>query len=125
MFLSKLQCTARLVSPVTPFWSVARNLTVNAAAEAAIGSKVAKAVPMLVETNKKDIPQSPFRMRFLAKLVREKWVPEALAQLKFSPKHKAVDVTKIIKVTSTTAWFAACVHIVDSFVDLIVFTERV
>lgn len=29
---------------------------------------------------------------------RGAWVPDALAQLKFSPKHKAVDVAGMIKV---------------------------
>jgi hypothetical protein len=32
--------------------------------------------------------------------VRRAWVPDALAQLKFSAKHKAVDVAGMIKVGS-------------------------
>ena len=36
-------------------------------------------------------------MNFLVKLVRGKWVPDALAQLKFTPKRRAEDVSKILQ----------------------------
>eukprot|EP00603_Paraphysomonas_imperforata_P009148 CAMPEP_0114436788 /NCGR_PEP_ID=MMETSP0103-20121206/13650_1 /TAXON_ID=37642 ORGANISM="Paraphysomonas imperforata, Strain PA2" /NCGR_SAMPLE_ID=MMETSP0103 /ASSEMBLY_ACC=CAM_ASM_000201 /LENGTH=139 /DNA_ID=CAMNT_0001607103 /DNA_START=150 /DNA_END=569 /DNA_ORIENTATION=+ len=32
----------------------------------------------------------------LSKLVRGRWVPDAVAQLKFSPKHKARDVSQML-----------------------------
>lgn len=52
----------------------------------------------LVQVNKKNLKQSPLRMKFLAMLIRDRWVPDALAQLKFSPKHRAVDLAKMVKV---------------------------
>lgn len=57
----------------------------------------------IVEAAKKNLPQSPWKMNFLVKLIRGKWVPDALAQLKFSPKHRAVDVAKIVKRASSIA----------------------
>lgn len=47
---------------------------------------------------KKNLPQSPLKMKWLVTLIRNAWVPDALAQLKFSPKHRAVDVAKIVRV---------------------------
>lgn len=58
--------------------------------------RVIAATDSLVEIKKKNIPQSPLKMKFLVKLIRGAWVPDALAQLKFTPKHRAVDLTKII-----------------------------
>jgi ribosomal protein L22 len=52
----------------------------------------------LVEVKKSNLKQSPLKMQFLAMLVRDTWLPDALAQLKFSPKHKAVDLAKMVKV---------------------------
>jgi ribosomal protein L22 len=37
--------------------------------------------------------------------IRGTWVPDALAQLKFSPKHRAVEVTKMVKVRQITKHF--------------------
>ena len=54
--------------------------------------------PKIVIARKKDIPQSPLKMKFLVSLVRKAWVPDALAQLKFSPKHRAIDIKKLIMV---------------------------
>mmetsp|Transcript_6164 Transcript_6164/g.5510 ORF Transcript_6164/g.5510 Transcript_6164/m.5510 type:complete len:201 (-) Transcript_6164:16-618(-) len=51
----------------------------------------------VVLVTKRDIPQSPFKMRFLVMLIRDAWVPDALAQLKFSPKPRCEDVAKIVK----------------------------
>ena len=51
----------------------------------------------VVQARKKNIPQSPWKMNFLVKLVRGKWVPDALAQLKFTPKRRAEDVSKILQ----------------------------
>eukprot|EP01035_Chromulina_nebulosa_P018179 gene18179-23837_t len=36
-------------------------------------------------------------MRFLVMLIRDAWIPDALAQLKFSPKPRCDDVAKIVK----------------------------
>jgi len=52
--------------------------------------------PTMVEVKKSNIKQSPLKMKFLVMLVRNTWVPDALAQLKFSPKHKAVDIAQMI-----------------------------
>jgi hypothetical protein len=51
-----------------------------------------------VVVRKKNIDQSPLKMKFLVSLVRGLWVPDAMAQLKFSPKHKAVDIGKMMQV---------------------------
>jgi hypothetical protein len=53
----------------------------------------------LVVAKKTNIGQSPLKMKFLLRLVRGEWMPEALAQMKFSPKHKAEDVAKILRVS--------------------------
>eukprot|EP00388_Colpodella_angusta_P030590 GDKK01019929.1.p1 GENE.GDKK01019929.1~~GDKK01019929.1.p1 ORF type:complete len:182 (+),score=38.53 GDKK01019929.1:37-582(+) len=50
-----------------------------------------------VVVKKSSVKQSPIRMKFLAMLIRDTWVPDALAQLKFSPKHKAVDIAAMVK----------------------------
>lgn len=52
----------------------------------------------IVISQQANIPQSPLKMKFLVMLARNAWVPDAMAQLRFSPKHRAVDVGKIIKV---------------------------
>ena len=59
--------------------------------------------PTLVLAKKRNIPQSPLRMKFLVMLIRGCWVPDAVAQLKFSPKHRAVDVGKILNVSDRQA----------------------
>ena len=78
-----------------------------AAAEAASGTaKLAKKAGsnnLIIAASKENIPQSPWKMNFLVKLVRGAWVPDALAQLKFSPKHRAADVSKIVKRASAIA----------------------
>lgn len=51
-----------------------------------------------VIVKKANLRQSPLKMRFLVMLVRRKWMPDALAQLKFSPKHRAPDVAKVLRV---------------------------
>ena len=62
-------------------------------------STIALDPPKIVIARIKDIPQSPLKMKFLVSLVRKAWVPDALAQLKFSPKHRAIDIKKLILVT--------------------------
>jgi ribosomal protein L22 len=51
---------------------------------------------LVIKASKKNIDQSPWKMNFLVKLVRGKWYPDAMAQLKFSAKPRAVDVGKIL-----------------------------
>lgn len=43
------------------------------------------------------------KINFLVELIRGKWLPDALAQLKFSPKHRADDVAKIVQRASSLA----------------------
>lgn len=50
----------------------------------------------VIEAGKRNIKQSPLKVKFLVSLIRKAWVPDALAQLKFSPKHRAVDIAKIV-----------------------------
>lgn len=52
-----------------------------------------------IVAKKKNLKQSPLRMKFLVMLIRDRWVPDALAQMKFSPKHRAADVAQIINVS--------------------------
>ena len=84
-----------------------------------------------IEAGKKNLSQSEWKLNFLVKLIRGAWVPgndnniiimyyydyvciiiiimyvllliDALAQLKFSPKHKAVDVSNIVKRATSIA----------------------
>lgn len=49
---------------------------------------------------KKHVPQSPLKMKFLVRLVRGSWIPDAMAQMKFSPKHRATDIAKMLNVRS-------------------------
>jgi large subunit ribosomal protein L22 len=55
-----------------------------------------KPVKHVIEAGKRDIKQSPLKIKFLVSLIQQEWVPEALAQLKFSPKHRAEDIAKIV-----------------------------
>lgn len=43
-----------------------------------------------------DIEKSPWKMRFLLMLVRRTWVPDALAQLKFTAKHQTEHIARNI-----------------------------
>ncbi len=54
---------------------------------------------------KKHIKQSPLKMKFLVRLVRNAWIPDAVAQMKFSPKHRAEDIARIINVWIVVALF--------------------
>jgi large subunit ribosomal protein L22 len=70
----------------------------------AVESKpVSSGDPLIIEARKKNIAQSPWKMNFLVKLIRGAWLPDALAQLKFSPKHRAVDVGRIVQRASSIA----------------------
>jgi large subunit ribosomal protein L22 len=61
------------------------------------------AQPIVIEAGKKNLAQSPLKIKFLVSLIQGEWVPEALSQLKFSPKHRAVDVAKIVKRAASVA----------------------
>ncbi len=100
MLLSKFHPSLRGAGLLNPFVSTSRNFVAKTAITNATEHATQKTESKVVVANKRNIGQSPFRMRFLARLVRNAWVPDALAQMKFSPKHKAEDVAKIIKVTS-------------------------
>lgn len=67
-------------------------------------TKVAESAT-LVQVKKSNIKHSPLKMKFLAMLIRDTWLPDALAQLKFSPKHKAVDLAKMVKVSDAKTYF--------------------
>ena len=67
-----------------------------------------KYVPQIVEARNKNLDQSPLRMKFLVSLVRGLWVPDAMAQLKFSPKHKAVEVGKMMQVSKVFPTTVSC-----------------
>ena len=54
---------------------------------------------------KKHLPQSPLKMKFLVRLVRGAWIPDAVAQMKFSPKHRAVDIGRMLNVISFSPFF--------------------
>ena len=108
-----------LSRPSAAFSSVATNVEAPPPPEAepVEGITTSLTVPS-VKVFKRDITQSPKKVRFLLKLVccadcgnavvvvmsntllqvRNAWVPDALAQMKFSPKHKAVDVAALIQV---------------------------
>lgn len=62
----------------------------------------------LVVAKKTNIGQSPLKMKFLLRLVRGEWMPEALAQMKFSPKHRAEDVAKILRVSKVSYHIPIC-----------------
>lgn len=53
-----------------------------------------------VWVRQRNLKQSPLKMKFLVMLIRKAWIPDALAQLKFSPKHRATDLSAMIKVSS-------------------------
>ncbi len=74
-----------------------RALSTEASTTAAQATKKESIAPVLINSAKKNIPQSPWKMNFLVKLARGKWLPDALAQMKFSPKGKSDDVAKILK----------------------------
>lgn len=52
--------------------------------------------PFVVSTKRRNVPQSPWKMRFLVMLMRGAWFPDAVAQMKFSPKHRATDMNQLL-----------------------------
>ena len=95
MLMQRFSSVLRL-SPTIQNVSFSRSLStqVNEVLKSAPAAKEEK----IVMAKKTNIAQSPLRMKFLARLVRDTWVPDAMAQMKFSPKHRAEDILKIIKV---------------------------
>ncbi len=45
------------------------------------------------------VKQGPLKMRFLVRLIRNRWLPDAMAQMKFTPKPRGADVLKMLKVS--------------------------
>ena len=66
------------------------------AAKASTGPSLQGVEDWITVSRKRNIRQSPLKMKFLLTLIRDAWVPDALAQLKFSPKIKSPDVAKIL-----------------------------
>lgn len=60
--------------------------------------KAASEEGKVILLTKKHVKQSPLKMKFLVRLVRGSWVPDAVAQMKFSPKHRAQDIGRILNV---------------------------
>lgn len=52
--------------------------------------------PYMIATKRHNVPQSPWKMRFLVMLMRGAWFPDAVAQMKFSPKHRAKDMNQLL-----------------------------
>ena len=71
--------------------------TLRCLATNAIGDVDPKYNEPIISVGKRDISQSALKMKFLVTLIRNTWVPDAMAQLKFSPKPRAVDVAKVVK----------------------------
>lgn len=113
-FISKVPIILRLGSPLNPF----RNHNAIAASSSYRNAFSSTASPglggaqskqkttekektvyndVVIEAGKRSLPQSALKMKFLVTLIRDAWVPDAIAQLKFSPKHRAIDVKKIVE----------------------------
>jgi len=69
----------------------------TASSSAPASGKVQPKEPVLIHSAKKNIAQSPWKMNFLVKLARGRWLPDALAQMKFSPKGRSEEVAKILQ----------------------------
>mmetsp|Transcript_21994 Transcript_21994/g.31598 ORF Transcript_21994/g.31598 Transcript_21994/m.31598 type:complete len:175 (+) Transcript_21994:7-531(+) len=61
-----------------------------------VAAKTPISPSQIVIAKKSNIKQSPLKIKFLVSLIRNAWVPDALAQLKFSPKHRAVDISRLV-----------------------------
>jgi len=51
----------------------------------------------IIKSAKRNISQSPWKLRFLVTLAHQKWYPEAMAQMKFSPKLYSKEIGDILK----------------------------
>ena len=102
--------------------------TTQATEAGATDAAASSEASVVIQTTKKDIAQSPLKMRFLVMLVRKLkyfslpfifclfyrsltdvmvflkvrdcWMPDALAQMKFSPKHRSTEISQMLKVCS-------------------------
>lgn len=81
-------------------WHVGRSSTLRRLSSAV---QAKKDEPVVIEASKKNIDQSPWKMNFLVKLVRGRWYPDAMAQLKFSPKGKSGEVGAILQRAANVA----------------------
>jgi hypothetical protein len=104
MFLRSFRATRLPLQawPQRSLFSTQQAASVPPVAEAvSSGSKKTKLSESdaLITVKKGNVKQSPLRMKFLVMLIRDLWVPDALAQLKFSPKHKALDLANMVKVS--------------------------
>ena len=75
----------------------------------------------VIKAGKRGIPQSQWKMNFLVTLIRNAWVPDALAQLKFSPKPRCEDVSKIVKRAAAVAGIYHGGNISQTFYSRILF----
>ena len=110
---------ARALRPNFAAVSGLRQFSVAAKAKAAAVESATEVV-----VRKSNVKHSPLRMKFLAMLIRDTWLPDALAQLKFSPKHKAVDLAKMVKVHAPSAYGNFACRETHSVTLLNFFTER-
>eukprot|EP00981_Chlorochromonas_danica_P006689 scaffold1460_cov156-Ochromonas_danica.AAC.3 len=74
-----------------------------AAAKSVKSAAAAKTADKVIVARKSNISQSPLKIKFLVSLIRDTWMPDALAQMKFSPKPRSEDVAKILKVSTTSS----------------------
>ena len=94
IFKPTVRSVAMILKPMRlqPFSSTTA-APANQAASTSSSNTVSK---FEVEACKRDLDQSPWKMRFLVYLIRDAWVPDAMAQLKFNPKPKCMDVAKLL-----------------------------
>ena len=71
--------------------------------KSAISKKNGKSETTIIDVAKKNIPQSPWKMNFLVKLARDEWLPEALAQLNFSPKRRGPEIITLLNRAAAVA----------------------
>lgn len=62
-------------------------------------SKPAPETELSTVVTAEKVKQGPLKMRFLVRLIRNRWLPDAMAQMKFTPKPRGADVLKMLKVS--------------------------
>ena len=88
--------------------SLLRSLSSTASSASIEGKSKSNNNPVIIEAAQKNISQSPWKMRFLVTLARGKWLPEALAQMKFSPKRRSDDISKILNIVQDYQYKNLC-----------------
>lgn len=94
-------CNLRPSTNLTRFLSQAASKPIN---PSIVEKNVAQNTKNVVDEGKvilltkKHVSQSPLKMKFLVRLVRGAWIPDAVAQMKFSPKHRAEDIGRMLNV---------------------------